>query len=1309
MAGTGTELSQYVNWPTYAGYGKWELTHPQTGIPGSGSSDLLISDDQLPSNQYALKYNTYASEIPIDVWAQPPGSELFMSYVVFTELTFATFDSSYKTWLDSGGAYSSTLDIAAAYGKQSRTTFGIMPPTFEYNILDKFKETVRYGMRGVFSVVLQAVTMTFLAMDSFYGYLEYICRSKMKSLRLYDGEINSVAYVSGKGGSGDWTYNISSTLRNDVVDQIDFSSDELFMTVYKTDKNGITTDEIQENIKVKSIRGLSIIVEAPSPSDAKDIVPVGWSNSYFKFSKTVLVRDPQTLYADRELTSPGINDFVKETNLGYETREQQISDSGELNGIYASRTEIISLLNRKISDVKTYSAAQITEFKSHLDFVNGTENQVYGGKIVILKPEDFIYGSFSNPWGKILLGYVKELKSQYITLDIAIGGGTTQRHNMKAGCLAGEYFKNNDGTFRVSGHIRNSIYQLSVISKTSKINLIDHLCSLSSLSGYNFSVDSSRMWFINDIIYGKSSQSSCDKALFWGNITSSPVYSEEKNETTINYKIEDYFKTFSSSAILYQRFMQSVSPTSTTLLKKWNDNKKSWRLNASSDAGEYEIKNIIYNQTTDDFTLTISGATPSAMAIGNSSFYWISFDTKFEISGGYNYISTPYLAMNGALAGKKGQGYTTITIDGMYVGLPLREPLPTSSLVSVVLENGGVYENPNLPPIVYISTTRSGETVYLCRNSFFERKMLLYMKKEDEDMSLFIRSASMNFKNNIEEHLVYYGDADHSSDGISVTGNTGESQRISLGNKVEDHLLVGITFDRKSEPPVYKNGKFDYSLWQLYQGNFPLGYTSTSGLVSTDYTRREGKYSVENKDYVADYKPSTIVSNSGNEMYVAANFDNKAIDDKKTLILNPVYNKAESSQIDKVKIHWVPKENVVKNVTSPYLYTIYKKTNCVLYCKKQIWLRDGDSSNVSFSSTALLVKRGKIRSSEVFDPSLIIDPAQDGVFALMSTDLFKTYHSGFFGKPNDWVAPGNSGATDPGQKISEIPDSSLGERVLYKIPFLVAPNITRCAYAQDDVNVDIVGFSGLKASENDNDFSVLSIVHYRINMFNIDNYPVYIVKDNQSRYVFSYCDMPYKIKRIVAKNTVFQNDKNPAPVFTDLTLSEGSLSVATWDNYVFIAVQQASGIIYFISSDGGSNWAYVDDVPLIYSASATLSSPSIKIYDGTIWCFYIVNSQDLYLKKIPVALLTGFSQRYLGKKSSDEQDSMVINEKNNIRNQLNDRFPSFFVKQIGDQQVSFEMDNDGLLHIVYLDNEGGIRGISSSDEGKNWDFSPVNF
>jgi len=1257
-------FTRFATWPTYAGYGNWELTIPESKVPGS--NDNRIQADQLPATQYAVRYNPLSNNISIPSNVTPIASILpTLSVAGFGFFVLATLiNTSYP----SSGIPS--LDLQPATG--DKYPIGIGPPTFNYSISDQLKECIHYAISATIPLWVTGMgTVTPISGEwDVYGNLKYISRCRFKSFRQFSADISSVSYVSGRGTST-WTYKLATTLRNDVMDSLDLSADSVTMDTYHFYPDQ-PIDITFSGVKVTKIEGTSVFIESGPPPDPSKDYPEGWSGGFFELNKTVLVRNPSTLFCDK-------NDTVQEVPLGYETSEQQIHDSSTVSGIYVPKDDLSVYLNTKISDPTT-TAADLDSYKKSLEYVEGTT-------IESIPDEDLVYGSFeTGDWGKTFLSYVKEMDPSQIVLHIGIGDSPSFRHNMSAGCLSGEFFKHGTApavqTYRVSSHIRKNVYQLEVRSRTTKDNLIEVLSTSTDIKTFDFSVDASRMWFINDLTFANQDSGQCNVAAFWGNLSS---ITTTVTKSDVVLKIEDSFGNYSSTTYLNDRFVKAVSAPSASanFVQKWNDDNREWYLNGENNKGSYKIEKIVMSSTSDSFDVSLETPLPTSIVVDPNQKWWISFDKKFEISGGYSYVSCPYLTMEGAV-GYDDQKKYTIILSGIYVGLPFREKLGEGLVVSIVKEN--VYQLPTDQTIVYLSTASKGNTISMSKNKFANTKGIAYIRNNDPLMALVVRRGSVNYITNICEALIYYGDAKQVD--CPVSGVAGGDQTVTLTNDVLDHAITGVGCIPDG---VFSSDTSKLVVWEVLHGNYVMGYPSTSGIVSTISTRADtGKYAVEEAGYVVDFKPGTLLSSGKTSYILASNIDNENVVNKTLLTISPRKNVTLSPKLKTVTVDFVPTENLVKSSTSPYVYPMNEHLDCIVYLKNQVWVQ---SSSANFKINWIdQITMGKRTETRIFDPESQIDVKQDGLFA-MSTFDYKRFASGIFQI---------SSLPVPGQSISNM--ISISESDLYKFPFLVVPNITRCSYSQDKNDLFVVGYSNIRLDVSSTDFNVLCLLFYRVNFLDLFSYPIYAVKGD-SGYVFTYCNNDPKYKRIVVEKDCYQEFPEDAPVITDPSLTTGTLSLAVDARIAIIVSHQPTGLVFFLSDDKGASWAYIDDVSLTNSVSG-VGSPSIKIYDEQLWLLYTIGS-SLYKKIIPVGRLAALIAPCRNKKSSSVKDNSYISLKNSLQSVL-DSIKVDFIVELSDQQVSFDVGNEGDLHVIYYGVDG-IKSVGSFNNGTVWDYKPVNF
>lgn len=1247
-------FEKFATWPTYAGFGEWSLTMPEKDVPGSG--DNRIQEDQLPATQYAIRYNPLSDNISIPSNVEPISYLPSLGLTGFGYEALGTINVSYS----STGTQYLRLEPAS----ESGYAIGIGPPMFNYSIGDQFKECLRYHIEATLFLYVTSLGAVTPISTTVAGWLQYVSRCRFKSFRNFSADIVSVSYVSGRG-TNLWTYKLSTSLRNDVLDSLDLSSDSVSATIYSVDSNGSYSASLAGQ-RVTKIEGLSVYVESAPPANQSKDAPDGWAGGFFELNKAVLVRNPSTLFYDR-------SDSVTETTLGYETSEQQIQDSSTVRGIYVSKSTMDFYLNEKINDPTT-PAADVVKYQESLDYVDGTT-------VESIPSEGLVYGSFeTGTWGTTFLSYLKEIKPTNIILDIAIGDSPNQRHNMSAGCLAGEYFLHRDATtfqtYKVASHIRNNVYELEARSRTSKDDLVQVLSSTADVKTFELKVEASRMWFINDLTFNNQGSGSCNVAAFWGSLSAIST-----DKTKVLLKTEDSLGDYSSITYLNEQFVVPVSAPSSTanFVQKWNDEKREWYLNGENNNGSYKIKSIALSAAGDSFDIALEGVLADSIVVDVSQKWWISFDKKFEIAGGYSYINCPYLAIEGD-TGLNAENQYNLILSGVYTGLPLREKLGSGLVVSIVKEN--IYQIPGTQVIVYISTASKGSSLSMSRNKFSNTKAMAYVRGDDPLMSLVVRRGSVNYINNLCESLVYYGDAKEVS--CPVSGVAGSDQTVTLPADVLDNAISGI----RCIPEVVSFNVSNAVVWEIKHGNYAMGYPSTSGIVSTILTRADtGKYATEESDFVGDYKSGTIISKGGPSYILASNINNTNVVNKLVLTISPKKNAPISPKLSSVLVNFIPTTNLVSSPTSPYVYPMNDKMDCVVYTSGQTWVQSG-ADIIGFDK----VTSGKMAETRVFDPVTQIDSGQDGLFAISTFD-YKKFAAGTFPIQN---------SSTPGQKITDM--TSISEVDLYKFPFLLVPNITRCSYSYDNNDLFVVGYSNIRPSASSTDFSVLSLVFHRANLLDLSSYPIYAVKGSGG-YVFTYCNNDPKYKRIVVAENCYQEFPGDAPIFTDPSLTTGALTIAADEKMIIIVSHQASGFVFFISNDKGANWSYIDDVALTNDAG-TPSSPSIKIYDERMWLFYTIGT-SLYRKIIPTGKLASLVDASKNKKSSSVQDSSYINLKNSVQSTFNS-IKSDFVAEISEQQVSFDIGNERDFHLVYYDTKG-IKSIGSVNHGATWDYRPVNF
>ena len=1306
MSTTGTDLSLYTNWPPYPSYSDWELTKVNDI---AGSEEHEIDADQLPASQWSIRYNPFSDEVDIGGYVPPASFLPTFAWIGSIYRTIGTISSSYQSWLLTGN--STLVDISGAGGQPSYS--GIIPPTLDYQFADNFKEVLHYGMEGLFSCqVTSTGAVSFISMESFFAYMEFLARCRMKPFRIERANILTSSFVE-VDSNADWEFTLNTTLSNNRSDIIDTHSDNITGTIFPVDANGIV-DGSTVTVSVDKIIGKEITVTmAPVANTTAEEVSAGWGASYISFNKVVFLEDPLMLYAERKADTSNIagNDYVYESADGYETREQSVKSSGGVTGIYIAKAAMIAYIEKSLTVVTS------SDLTDDLAYAQSEDLEELESASAFYVPFEGTPAEVDR--AKRFLGYMSnfDTKPSTIILHVGIGGGVTRRHNMHAGCLTNDYFITQDGgesTYRISNHIRNGIYSVETNSKTSSLNLLDHLSDTNvTISDISFETHASRMWLFNDICSNNSKTSgSCDRALFWGEITTTPLNFNTTNgvaQTSFELKLGSNFWDYGDRDFLKNRFVQNVSSSNNNFIEKW-DKFGNWKLNDINGTKSYDIFSVEESTvSSDSFKIKIYGTFTVADLPLNILEWWISFDEKFEIANGFGYVTAPYVAMSGVLAGDNDNqgGFTKVIFNGLYVGLPLRESAPDGDALTVVVENSGIYPNIETPPSIYFSSGKTGEYLFLGKNESSESLRLLYRRKNDQGQALVVRSGRLGFEYENNETPIYYGDAETTNSNVSVSGSAGATITIDSGNNIIDNDIIGISGKRTANSaPVAVNGSFPNIIWQLFHDGYPLGYPSTSGKRVTLYSRTVGSpppYVEEDVTDVPLYKSGLMYSvaiKSNYDIYVTSDIQDENITDPSLIKFVPIEGVANSPIIEAPEITMVNKSNVIKNATNPFVYESDIGMDVFMFIKNQGWLQavDGGSSFVNINNFSIL--RPGSHPIQGCDPTASLedlDMSQDGLFIIKSDGGLASFSSGIFSKNDTAVSNTPVG----GISTPTVKD-------LYRIPNLVISNITRCAYSANGDIVNVVGYSNLRESLN-SEFDILALVFHEVRLVDANEAPIYLASGgigSVSNPLFTYSSHEREYKRVIVEKPAYEETISDAHLFVDPGLELGAISLATEGSISIIMLQNGNTLSYLASVDG-SNWAYFDDLFLL-SNSENVSSPSIQVINDYLWIFYMLNRSDLYLKKVPMSDVLELYEATENNKSSLVAGNPYQILKSSLQINI-DGYSTIFVATIPNQQVSFVKDDNDTIFLAYRNANNQAAAISSLDYGDTWDFNPVNF
>lgn len=1317
--------SKYATWPTYPGFGEWQLTAYENSqdIPGSG--DHRIREKQLPTGQFAVRNNIIASEVPIGTWSDVviPLPAALLSNFVYTG--FLTSTASYKNWLQ--------------YGKPGRTIssgasgvveYGLMPPMFDYTVSDIYKEVVLYGTQGVASTIIYPRgTVDVIAVEGWWSWLEQRTECKMKTGQINHGQITGVSSAE-EVDSSTYRYVFSvSPILSVTIDSLS----GLEMTVVrlrKTDTGSYLPYTSTVTLTVEKIENGQFVALGPHVtnfwgSDAwfsattSDATPsdllTAWQGAYFTLNQTLVIEDPLTLYALRK-RSDGVpvNDYVVETPLGFETWENRITDSGGINGVYFPRNSMIPLLEDAIAKaqaevdaayVPVIESEYVELFEGLLKTFQETEPVLEGMIYFPLKETTSVasYNSTGTSEYSVveqLLPMLQTISPTSLTLYVDIGGGGTMRHNMSAGNLTGEYVMVNgtSDVFLIANHLRNNVFTFMSNSLTTSdipedSSTGDMLWSDADfVSLYNLindsttmSVNASRFWYINDICNGdQTGGGNCTMAVFWSKILTTPIEDADGNVTLDISLSEEAFYHFSQTEFLVDRFLKEAEITG-SLVKGWTKY-SGWHFQDLSVSVSREIVDIDHSTVniTGQMTLTLKGDSVERLTAGSEG-WWISFQPLFPFAVRTGYVTLPFLALDAEVLDTGDTGRVeTLGFNGIYVGPPLQINLPQSTVISV-RENGVAYPNTNLPPIVYISTARRDLLAY-ADDRYTDSEAVLYNKNTDPSRTLYIRHGRIMFQYALREYFIYYGDEKIVS--VLTTGGGIAQQMIDLGADAQEYNSTG--FNAKcvgalADGDAGENAR--QMVWEPYHSDLLLGFDITSGKRWTEYSRLVGTEIEIGQDAVPQYIYAQSVDTKEVEYVLPINTarsDSRLYNIKLLRLVPTAYSGGPGTLYD-VSARFVHRTNTLRNATDPFLFRSRGKFYHIFYTRPQGFLDENEGSVPDETVPLILPETyDELEGENPFS----IDDSQDGLYLATSDDEFRTFNGGVFERARDFTPYTGS--------ISEL--TTLTEDQAYLVPHLLIPNITRCACWMCDDQLKVAGYS--KVGTN----GVLSLVHHSFTLNLLYNQPLYMLK---------------KDGKVMATTSELRIDPTYVAVTAEIPdikhqilvpdLEEGAIALAVLDSMQLIIVQDNTTLRFYLSTNNGEEWTYYDDISLATFPNAVLSSPAAYV-DGKefLLLFFFVDRNSLYFKKIPLPAIFSADRELSGGRTSEKEDEGSVSVKNSLQSLL-DQFTPRFVAFATDQRVGFRMDTRGTMRVVYINDDGNISAVSTTNEGDSWEQQPFNF
>ncbi|MHA2023745.1 MAG: hypothetical protein ACTSWQ_08810, partial [Candidatus Thorarchaeota archaeon] len=794
---------------------------------------------------------------------------------------------------------------------------------------------------------------------------------------------------------------------------------------------------------------------------------------------------------------------------------------------------------------------------------------------------------------------------------------------------------------------------------------------------------------------------------------------------------------------------------SANLIKAWTKF-AGWHLNNFQGSKSYPIKNVIISSDSKSMSIVLDGL----YSVDDFSFgvkeWWVSFNELFKTNASLNYIATPIFLMDAELGGTGNA--STVYFNGIFVGLPLELSLEEGTVVSLLEEITGLYPIPSGQRLIYVATSATTTNIAYHYDDFTDSEFLLYVKGDDKSKTLRLRKGRVNFREDINEFIVYLGDGESTT--ATIDGPGAGTQIIDISSIYEENSIVGVNVRRENEslPDPDSDGQYKATIWKVYHGDKLIGYDSTSQREDTILTRANSDAETEPEE-IGSYQTSPMFSQKGFVRYpiIINTQTGESIQNPNEIRLEPAANPTDDAKLKDAQVEYISNDSVVKGVTS-FMMHEYLDRHMILYTTSQ-----RNFGGISGTSDPAVEATKAVVNIDI-DPSesnyLGIDFDQDGLFMISTHDDLELFVSGFFNKTSSSV---------PGHGLVDDADAEEIRKRIYRIPYMLVPNLTNCSFHFDESDANllhVVGFAKIGPKK------VLSLVYLPVHMglfFGAETYGV--ISNSKVAFVHSkiYQDRNVVLRAaditgeiassvitdgvmsiVSADHNLIIGDKvqvvdlgetvdsqdlkvvssgddtfgvavpsdavlggtsgvwSTPSGFEIAGLQESALSVASSRTYDIIVFSHDNGLQYVLGSNNGISWAYFDDIYLVENGTETATSPSIKIYDDSLWICYFRNKNKLYVKKVPWSLILQFHSAFVATTSSSATDSSVIAKKEELQATL-DNIEERFIGLSFDHRVSFSINEHGKLLIVYFNEERKVLAAETFNEGTTIEGKPANY
>jgi len=1303
------ELGKYVNYPTYPSFGPWTNTVYERSL----TEDYRIQEKNIPSGNIASRLDIFSSEYQFSAWLGPIVSLPSFILTGATYNTIVTLRCSYWNWLITG--MSLQVDTSQSNGYSV-----IRPPTFHYQLGDKYKEVVHYGFEMIlFGIVTSLGTIQIIRVESFVPFLEYREQAKLIQYLLDHGTVSSFEI-----DADSFTAIVGVNYFNEVSLSPVSDISNMNMSIYTKGEDGYK--KVEYPVYSITEDGSLVVGIAFELSEGRD--PFAPAGSLFTLDKPVQIENPATLYSEIKTGDK----YWSETGDGFKTREQAIEvTSQSWTSIFYNPTIMADILRQKSaaatkaaeasSDTATVEEQQelASQYESEA-LAAESHDVVYDGMAEALNGEIVAAGEGDDQVGvelyKVIIREYKELQSGSVLLNISISGVTLSRHNFHADTQVGEYMfvePNSDSfsAYNILVHPRNKLFRLSTSSSVSENNLLDLLLEDSQ----NFSLRSQRMWKMVDSTSNKSggttSQSSLDRGLYLGNIESAEYLNTDRFgnaegnteeevslRARIKYKVSE--NNYRSVEYMNSRFLTDIEADQ--VIKAWRQF-RGWeiRRKGSEASVSYPIISIEVDSSDDSILYILlestfvgidspeefeDGAHFNHLVWSGHETWWIGFDVTFPIRPPFNYISAPFLGLDAVTGGSLTA--PTITFDGIYVGSPLAMDIPSDQVVSLIEDNPAIFPNVSGvdSSLIKISSTKSFKYISYAEDPDRDSEFLIYSRDDDTSNALYVRRGRVDFMYDQDEFMIHLDRM--STVNVETTGN-GSTNQILTANQSDvqnkDILSVEVVKSSPGEiPESDSDGVYKNTIWQVYHGDRLMGHKSTTGNEYTVYTRAlQGSDMRTGIDRIPFYKTAEYFARLKKTEYrLAGNNEtgDSLVGSGNVVKFVPVLNgNDEHAKFGSAAFNVIDSNLVVRDAKNCTVFPYHGGTRVVVFVQPQSSYVDG--SEVTDVKIVKGTESDKESANKPPDKETL-SILEDGVFMLSTTDSFRTFNAGIFADSAPDAEEGLSGKT------------------VAKYPFLLSRNISECSYFMSGSNMEIAGYSKVRTEADE---EVLSIVYREVNLEAVFRNPIFAYyADDDVVALWSDINL---FDNIVVGNAS-TDDVTPGYVLDSLDISP--LALASSPAVKFIIFQDSASLIWAITTSAGRNWSFYDDIRLTPSGIAS-TSPVALIWRNWLMLMYIADGVELRFRKISVAELSKFHKRYMeNKKSSDEENKQVDTLKQELQT-LIDNSEDTKVADTFDQQVSFRINQRNNMHVVFYDEDGYVRSAQSTMEGREWNLSPLNF